>query len=362
MTTILNVKTFEVRKDNWAEVRVHRETLSTDLQPNEVLLKIDRQALTANNISYATAGDSLHYWAFFPTEAGWGRIPGMGWSEVIASAHLQVQIGERVWGFTPYSTHHKILAGHTNSFSFSDVSPHRAGHAPIYCQFDRAAANPLYEPAREDQDSLLRGLYMTSWLVEDFLELHQQFNATSCLITSASSKTSIALAHAVKQRGKLRSIGITSSANVAFCEALGCYDDVISYSQLERLDGTAPAVMVDMAGNAKVISQIHHHYGNNLQHSCRIGATHYTEMVPSQDLPGPAPQFFFAPTHVRSRGAEIGVPALLAALGASYGAFRQFCDSWMTVTHSQGESALLATYQSVLAGTADPIAGQIVSL
>ncbi len=103
MTTTLSVKTFEVRKDNWAEVRVHHETLSTDLQPNEVLLKIDRQALTANNISYATAGDSLHYWAFFPTEAGWGRIPGMGWSEVIASAHPQVQIGERVWGFTPYS-------------------------------------------------------------------------------------------------------------------------------------------------------------------------------------------------------------------------------------------------------------------
>jgi hypothetical protein len=45
------VSTFEVRKDDWAETRVTYSPLETDLADNEVLFKIDRMALTSNNIS-----------------------------------------------------------------------------------------------------------------------------------------------------------------------------------------------------------------------------------------------------------------------------------------------------------------------
>ena len=62
-------------------------TQSGELAENEVLFKVDRFALTANNISYASAGDSLGYWGFFPAEESWGRIPAMGWGEVIAPDH-----------------------------------------------------------------------------------------------------------------------------------------------------------------------------------------------------------------------------------------------------------------------------------
>jgi NADPH:quinone reductase-like Zn-dependent oxidoreductase len=358
----ITVSTLEVKKDNWSEARITLETVSTQLAPGEVLLQVDRQALTANNISYASSGDSLKYWEFFPAEEGWGRIPGMGWSEVLASAHPEVQVGERVWGFTPYATHHKILAGKVNGFSFSDVSSHRDGHAQVYCQFDRAAANPIYEPEREDQDSLLRGLFMTSWLVEDFIEMNQGFGAEACLITSASSKTSIALAHAVKRRGKHASIGITSPGNITFCESLGCYDRVLSYADIASLNSATPVVMVDMAGNAKVIADLHNHFRDNMRHSCRIGATHYNQMGSVKGLPGARPEFFFAPSHIKTRSDELGAMVLMQALGADYAGFRVFCDSWMTVVQSSGAEASLKTYQSVLAGTADPVAGQIVSL
>jgi len=253
MTDKITTRTFEVRKDNWSETRVVEEALDETLAEDEVLFRAERLALTANNISYAATGDSLGYWGFFPAEEGWGRIPAMGWGEVIASAHPDIPVGERVWGWFPYSTRLRIQAGNVSAWTFMDVSPHRAEYAPVYAQFDRASANPFYEQAREDQDSLLRGLFMTSWLVEDFLEVNDFFGADACLITSASSKTSIALGHCVQKRGKLTSIGITSHGNVAFCESLGCYDKVVTYKEVASLDAAQAVVMVDMAGSAKVI-------------------------------------------------------------------------------------------------------------
>ncbi len=362
MSGKISVSTLEVRKDNWANTQIKTDVIDDALNDNEVLFKVDRQALTANNISYASSGDMLDYWGFFPTGEGWGRIPGMGWGEVIVSEHPDVKVGERAWGFYPYSTHHKILAGKAGNESFSDVSPHRANHAPIYSQFDRASANPIYEPEREDQDSLLRGLFLTSWLVEDFIDVNDSFGSQSCLITSASSKTSIALAHCVKARGKLASVGITSPGNVAFCESLGCYDKIVTYDEVTAMDAAQPVVMVDMAGNAKVISDLHNHYGDNMKYSCRIGATHYNEMGSSKDLPGAKPVFFFAPTHRETRSAELGLEAFTEQMWSAFSGFRQFCDGWMTVERSYGADAVTQTYQSVLAGKANPARGQIVSM
>ncbi len=362
MTDETAISTFEVQKDNWSETRVVDESLDEELAANEVLFRVGRLALTANNISYAAAGDSLGYWGFFPAEGGWGRIPAMGWGEVIASAHPGVPVGERVWGWFPYSTHLKIQAGEVSASKFTDVSPHRAEYAPVYAQFDRASANPIYEQSREDQDSLLRGLFTTSWLVEDFLAVNDFFGAAACLITSASSKTSIALGHSVHKRGKLAGIGITSQRNVAFCESLGCYEEVVAYDAVAGLDAAQAVVMVDMAGNARVISDLHHHYGDNMKHSCRIGATHYDESGSVTGLPGARPEFFFAPSHVKTRSEELGAREFMMRLGAAYAGFRTFSDNWLRVERSYGAEALASIYQAVLAGKTDPASGQVVSM
>ena len=354
--------TLEVRKDNWGETRLVSEPLAAELAENEVLIKIDRQALTANNISYAASGDLLGYWGFFPAEDGWGRIPAMGWGDVVASAHPDIPVGDRVWGFFPFSTHLKILAGKVSDQQFSDVSAHREEYAPVYCQFTRAAANPIYEQAREDQDSLLRGLFMTSWLVEDFMDVSDAYGASACLITSASSKTSIALAYCVKQRGELESVGLTSAGNVAFCESLGCYDKVVTYGDITGLNASRPMVMVDMAGSAQVLSDAHNHFGDNMKYSCRVGATHYEEMGVVEGLPGAEPEFFFAPGHIQTRSKELGAAELMMRLGGAYVGFRRFCDDWLKVERSYGSDGVAAVYQSVLQGSADPASGQIISM
>ena len=360
--------TLEVRKDNWAETRVLREPVPTELAENEVLLKIDRQALTSNNITYALAGDTLGYWAFFPTEEGWGRIPAMGWADVIESRHPEVEVGERLWGWYPFSTHLKILAGDIQATHIRDCSPHRADYAPIYSQLDRASANPFYEPAREDQDSLLRGLYMTSWLVEDMLDCNDSYGAEGVLITSASSKTSIALAHCAKKRGKLVTVGLTSPGNVAFCESLGCYDKVRTYDDIASLGAERRVVLVDMAGSAEVRSSAHHHFGDNMKFSLQVGVTHYDEtgsgdgLTVEEDLPGATPEFFFAPGHVQTRSAELGGAELMRRLVVSYVEFRQFSDGWLQIEQSVGPEAAEKTYQAVLAGSSDPASGQIISM
>lgn len=61
---------FQIRKDNFAINRVVENTAlnaSSALAVGEVLVKIDRFAITANNITYAVLGDKLGYWQFFPT-------------------------------------------------------------------------------------------------------------------------------------------------------------------------------------------------------------------------------------------------------------------------------------------------------
>ena len=217
-------------------------------------------------------------------------------------------------------------------------------------------------PSAKIRTACCAGLYMTSWLVEDFLHNRQQFGAAACLITSASSKTSIALAHAVRERGALPAIGITSARNVAFCQGLGCYDEIITYDDISTLDGTTAVVLVDMAGSTTVLSALHRHFGEQMKYSCRIGATHHDDTTPLPELPGAKPQFFFAPTHVKERSAEIGAGALMQAMGSAYAGFRGFADGWLEIRQHKGFEALEAAYQTVLNGRSDPAHGHIVSL
>jgi len=362
MNSDLEMKTLEVKRDDFSVTRIFTENLDTTLAENEVLLRVNRFALTANNISYCVSGDLLGYWKFFPTEPGWGRAPAMGYGEVVSSAHPDIRVGEKVWGFFPMSSHLKILAGKLTEKQFVDVSPHRAELAPIYAQFQRAAANPVYQVEREDQDSLLRGLFLTSWLCEDFMDDNDSFGAEAYLITSASSKTSIALAFAVKRRGEKQTVGITSRGNTAFCQGLGCYDRVVVYDELQALDAGQPVVLVDMSGNASVISSLHNHYNDNLRYSCMIGATHYNDMGTTEGLPGAKPEFFFAPNQAQKRAADWGPGEMERRIGSSFVEFREYCDSWLQVEREYGPEAVSDCFQKTLAGGMRPDQGCILSM
>jgi hypothetical protein len=45
------------------------------LPAEALLVKVDRFAFTANNITYAMLGDQFKYWQLFPAPTGFGNIP-----------------------------------------------------------------------------------------------------------------------------------------------------------------------------------------------------------------------------------------------------------------------------------------------
>ena len=59
------LNTSEVRKDDLHEMRVTDQAVP-ELAAGEVLLRIERFALSANNVTYARLGDSAGYWQFYP--------------------------------------------------------------------------------------------------------------------------------------------------------------------------------------------------------------------------------------------------------------------------------------------------------
>ena len=61
------------------------ETQLPPLKPGQALIKIDRFAFTANNVTYGAFGDAMMYWNFFPAPEGWGRVPVWGFGDIVES-------------------------------------------------------------------------------------------------------------------------------------------------------------------------------------------------------------------------------------------------------------------------------------
>jgi hypothetical protein len=108
----MNSSDFIVARDELARCKfIERSIPSTTELPAETLLvKVDRFAFTANNITYAMLGEELKYWQLFPAPDGFGNIPVWGFGEVIASKHPQVGEGELLFGYFPMATHLVIEA------------------------------------------------------------------------------------------------------------------------------------------------------------------------------------------------------------------------------------------------------------
>jgi NADPH:quinone reductase-like Zn-dependent oxidoreductase len=352
---------FLVNQSDWKQHRFD-EMPVPELAEGQVLFRVDRFAFTANNISYALAGDMLGYWRFFPAPEGWGRLPTMGFGDVIDSKHADVSVGTRCFGFYPMSRYLRIQPGAVGPGGIVDGSPHREGLAPAYNQYSPTEGDALYDPEHEDSLMLMRGLFMTSFLADDFIA-DRGFGEQVVLISSASSKTSIALGHLVSSSGRARAVGLTSERNLEFVRKLGCYGHVLTYDEVGSLDAGTPSVYVDMAGNAALRRRVHEHLGDQLKHSCTIGATHWDQTGGGNEgLPGPKPEFFFAPGQIQKRSADWGPAELQRRLAEAWAGFRSFSESWLQVRRGYGREAVERVYEDTLAGRAEPRHGHVLSL
>lgn len=338
------------------------------LQPGQVLLRIERFAFTANNVTYAAMGDAMHYWRFFPAPPGLGCIPVWGFAEVRASRCEGVEPGERFYGYYPMSTHLVVEPARITGTGFVDAVGHRSDLPVIYNQYLRCTQDPLYPLASEDLQMLLRPLFTTSFLLDDFLADNDFFGARCLVLTSASSKTALGLAHLLHGERTGRSqpyeiVGLTSSGNEEFVRARGLYDRVLRYEQARELDATQPSAYVDFAGNGATLAQLHRHFGSTLRHACLVGLSHWDQRGGlEKDLPGPQPQLFFAPTQAAKRVKEWGGATFQKKLAEHWQSFAAEAAQWMRVEYSQGVTAVAAVYGQVLAGRSDPQTGHVMSL
>ena len=322
----------------------------------EALLRVDRVGLTANNVTYAVLGESFRYWEFFPASAGRGRVPLWGFAEVVASRVDGVEVGQRVYGYLPPASHLLVRPGRADARGFRDASTHRTALPSPYNAYALTTGDTAYEPDREDLQVLFRPLFFTSFLLADVLA---EQDARVLAVSSASSKTAYGTAFLLRG-GDAEVVGLTSPANVAFTEALGCYDRVMTYDDVPQL-GPVPTAYVDLAGSTPLRQALHDHLRSDLVLDLVVGVTHQ-DASRAGTLAGARPTAFFAPDRMTTRTADWGREGLDQRFGDAWRRFAPVAEGLVDVRVSQGAEALRDVWLEVLSGRSDPRTGHVLQL
>ncbi|MBI5255022.1 MAG: DUF2855 family protein [Burkholderiales bacterium] len=346
------------------------------LAAGQARLRIDSFALTANNVTYAAFGEAMKYWSFFPTGSeSLGCIPVWGFATVVESASLGVAPGQRCFGFWPMGSHLVVQPQAVDTRGFIDGSAHRASLPAPYNRVQFCAADTPRPDQHEARQALLRPLFTTAFLIDDFLAEHDFFGAQQVLLSSASSKTAYgtALCLAGRQDGPspVSVVGLTAGMNLAFTRSLGCYDHVLAYDDLHALDPRVPTVYIDLSGSAAQRRSVHEHFAGTLSYSCTVGGTHWDALDSDLGLPGPRPTAFFAPGQLRKRTGPPpqgwGPEGFQQRVQAAWARLMRAMDAcggspWLEVRQGHGAAAVRQVYLSLVEGRADPRAGHMLSM
>jgi hypothetical protein len=355
-----STKTFRVGRDDLRTCDVNDGEIA--IVDGDLLLGIDRFALTANNITYAVFGEAMSYWNFFPAAEGWGHIPVWGFADVVESRVDGVGVGERIYGYLPMSTHVVVQPGRLTQSSFMDTAEHRRPLPAAYQHYTRCENDALYEASREDHHAIFYPLFFTSFMAEDQLCDNDYFGAKQIVIASASSKTALGIAFLLSIKAEHpHVVALTSPKNADFCAKTGYYNQVVTYDAAASIDASVPTVFVDVAGNGKLLREVHEHVGAGLVYSLIVGATHWEERETQHDLPGPQPQMFFAPTQGAKRRRDWGADGVDAKMLDAWRKFLPSVDPWLEVRHG-GPGDVERVYREVLEGQQPPHVGHMLSL
>ncbi len=353
---------FEVRKDNLAETRLTDSPVEA-VQDGEILVRVERFALTANNVTYGVVGERIGYWQFFPATDGWGVIPVWGFAEVVESRHPDVAAGERLYGFLPMATHLKMLPERINDERLVDGAPHRAELPPVYNAYRRVDHESPRDPSMDDERMLLFPLYATSFCIADFLEDNDWFGATQVIVGSASSKTAIGLAYALADAaGAPAAIGLTSAGNADRVRGLDLYDSVVTYDRLSDVDAEQPAVIVDMSGSGTVLSDLHAHLGDNMRFTSQVGITHYEDNDMGPHVIRERSAMFFAPAHIQKRAKDWGPGEFERRAFAFWHKAAIRSRDWLGMDRREGPASLTDAWGDVLGGRVPADRGVVVAL
>jgi hypothetical protein len=276
-------------------------------------------------------------------------------------------VGERLYGYWPMATHAWLEPASITPDGLSDAAAHRRELPAVYNRYQR-----VQRASADDEGvvAVLKPLFATAWLIDDFVRQADDFGAATLLLSSASSKTALATAFCLKKPARAaRVVGVTSPARLEATRGLGLYDSVIAYDALAGLPASERAIYIDFAGDAPFRRRVHEHWRDMLAYSASIGGTHHEALGSGGGLPGPKPTLFFAPEQVRRRSAPppegLGRAGLLKAIDASWASFVGVAAHgkrpWVTIEHRRGADAVRDAYLEVLEGRADASRGLMLS-
>ena len=330
------------------EVLVKRSELGTskrnskaagNLSAGEVRVQIEKIGLSSNNVSYASAGDFLGYWLHFSYDSEWGVVHVWVFAKLIESQCPDVFLGERIFGFLPMASEAVFKPSDISPLCFTDASEQRSGLHPWYTRLYRCGGDPVFSEENMNAQPLLWALFMTGWMMAD--ELNGKVDTV--FVSSASSKTAISLGWALKSLGA-ESVGITSSTNRSFVEGLDLYDQVVTYDELSNAKHGDRCAYVDIAGNAKVTSDMHVLLGDALVDSVLIGSTHQAPSAEQLPMPGTSPRFFFIPDVAEQKAEAMSFEAYHQAFAAAWSEFSAWSLGWLEFEQAVGAEAVEAGY------------------
>ncbi len=364
------MKELQTLKTDLKKTRIVTQQLGNDIDENQVLLKVERFSFTANNVTYGVAGDAIGYWQFFPPTENlnneWGCIPMWGFAEVVSSNNDDIKNGERIFGYFPPANNLLVNPIKISPQSFVDGKEHRKELPPVYNNYVRLNAEENYDSSMDNVRALLFPLHITAFCLCDALEEQAYDGASQVIIISASSKTGIGLAQGLADKeDSPKIVGLTSENNTNFLEELGCYDEVISYNQLEKISNQDSSVMVDMSGNREILSSLQKSLGDNMVKCLTVGMTHWNKGGTVEDVLAEAElqdrtEFFFAPAHIQKRNNDWGVEGYNKRTSTFMSKRAEQSREWMQIKEVSGLDEFIQTYQEIVRGHIKPNEGIIV--
>ncbi len=363
------MKQFQTLKQDLDQTRIVNVSAAerVPLSENAIRVRIERFGLSANNITYAVTGELLGYWNFFPASnndnSEWGLMPVWGFAEVTETRVEGVSQGERLFGYFPPATELDIIAGGVTEERIIDVSPHRASLPAPYNLYRRVDAEPGYDRSTDDVRMLFWPLYVTSFLLWDFLQDRQWYGAGQVVILSASSKTAIGMAYAMQDDTTAPpSVAMTSSSNAAFVNELSLYDRTVCYDDAASLDSSRRTLLVDMSGNGDLLQSLSEQLGDNMVQCVKVGITHHEQTQDEISSLAERSHFFFAPNHVSRRIADWGSDEFNQRIASFMKKASISSMQWLRLKTLDGLEGMSATYADVCHGRVPAEQGLVVIL
>ena len=310
----------------------------------------------------------MQYWSFFPTgEDGWGHMPVWGFADVVASDRAGGggrRALLRLLADRQPSAHE---AGARDAARLLRRGRHRLALTSAYNQYTRVAADAAYRAADENYQMLLRPLFITSFMLADFLQDNGFFGAKRLVVSSASSKTAYGTAFCLEGLAGVELVAFTSARQRGLRRGPGLLPP---HRELRRARDAGPPTCRRCTSTSPATKRCARActitLARRLVHDCFAGSAQNTHFLRDTGLPGPEPKFYFAPVQIRKRNADWGHAEVNRKFNEAQLAFiRRVSDArkpWMRLSEHAGFQAAQGLIADLHAGRIDPSTGHVVVL